>query len=134
MLKKIIFSRSDQMLLAEHDDGSATPFECRSDIWPGYNDAGQPRESLPDGNYIIWAEKPGEIQGPAYGSFYIHTGDPTGRGRDIHGGGSDLPDPYARRQGWEATLGCLRMQNEDGETLSSWIIQAGNAALLEVGE
>ena len=31
----------------------------------------------------------------------------------IHGGGSDLPQPLAPRQGWESTLGCIRVQNQD---------------------
>ena len=31
----------------------------------------------------------------------------------IHGGGSDLPNPLASRQGWETTLGCIRLQNGD---------------------
>lgn len=49
---------------------------------------------------------------------YIDTGDK--RGRDIHGGGkckgkkgSQLP-----RQGWCATLGCTRGQNEDVQELA----------------
>jgi hypothetical protein len=35
------------------------------------------------------------------------------RQRWIHGGGSDLQDPNAPRQGWEHTRGCTRGQNED---------------------
>ena len=31
----------------------------------------------------------------------------------IHGGGSDLPNPLATKQGWETTLGCIRLQNGD---------------------
>ena len=42
---------------------------------------------------------------------YIDTGD--ARGRDIHGGGSRLVDPFAPRQGFVPTRGCTRAQNED---------------------
>jgi hypothetical protein len=45
---------------------------------------------------------------------YIDTGD--SRGRNIHGGGNNsrlIPDPFAPRQGWLATEGCTRGQNED---------------------
>jgi hypothetical protein len=36
-------------------------------------------------------------------------------GIGIHGGGSAAPDPFALKQGWYATLGCLRLQNVDNE-------------------
>ena len=129
---KIIYRRSDQTIIFEHDDGTATPYECRDDFWAGYNEAGQPRESLPAGTYIVSAEEPPAENSVAFGTFYITTGD--SRGRDIHGGGSGLDDPFAPRQGWTPTLGCLRMQNEDGEALSRLIIDAGNAVVLEVRE
>ncbi|HEX8817223.1 MAG TPA: RHS repeat-associated core domain-containing protein [Terriglobales bacterium] len=61
-----------------------------------------------------------DAYGPA-GAF-IDTGDP--RGRDIHGGGSGLPDPMAPYQGWVPTLGCTRGQNADviglGSTITSF--------------
>jgi RHS repeat-associated protein len=50
---------------------------------------------------------------------YIETNDP--RGRDIHGGGSGLKDPYANKQGWRKTYGCTRGQNEDVNNLG-WVI------------
>lgn len=53
--------------------------------------------------------------GPA--GAYIETNDPAGR--DIHGGGSDLPNPLAPRQGFEKTHGCVRCQNEDIQKLST---------------
>jgi lipoprotein-anchoring transpeptidase ErfK/SrfK len=34
-------------------------------------------------------------------------------GIGIHGGGSGLPAPFAARQGWAKTHGCVRVQNED---------------------
>jgi len=39
------------------------------------------------------------------------------RGRWLHGGGSDLDDPLAPRQGWESTHGCTRLQNDDIQDL-----------------
>jgi RHS repeat-associated protein len=61
------------------------------------------------------------IRNPSYGppGAYIDTGDP--RGRDIHGGGAGLTDPYAPRQGWRPTFGCTRGQNEDVQRLGDAI-------------
>lgn len=128
-MAKIFFSRTEQTIYWHSADGVKS-WDCKSDFFPGTNDAGQPRESLPIGFYVVSADEPPAENSPAYGTFYITTGD--ARGRDIHGGGSDLPDPFASRQGWEATYGCIRMQNEDGEELSRLIIDAGNAVPLEV--
>ena len=128
-MPKLIFSRTDQKItLASDDNWRIKDWPCRSDFFPGHNAEGQERESLPLGGYIVSAEIANN--GPGYGTCYITTGDP--RGRDIHGGGSDLPDPFAARQGWEPTLGCLRMQNADGEELAALIIKAGNSVPLEV--
>jgi RHS repeat-associated protein len=53
------------------------------------------------------------VNDPRFGppGAYINTGDI--RGRDIHGGGTGLDDPYAPQQGWVRTPGCTRGQNED---------------------
>lgn len=108
-------------------------WDCHDNFIPGYNAEGDPRGSLPDGTYYhVSAEITNGAYGPAYGNFYISSGDP--RGRDIHGGGSDLDDPYADYQGWEPTYGCLRMQNADGVELAEMIIEAGNDAILTVVE
>jgi len=128
-MSRLVYSRADQRLYYIHATGY-TSFECRNDIWPGVNEQGQPHESLPCGDYACTAEEYPAENAPAYGRTYIETGDP--RGRVIHGGGSDLPDSFAPRQGWEATYGCLRLQNEDGETLSRWMIEDGNAVPLTV--
>jgi hypothetical protein len=50
---------------------------------------------------------------------YIDTGDL--RGRDIHGGGSRLRDPFAPQQGWVPTKGCIRGQNKDVKKLGEAI-------------
>ncbi len=53
----------------------------------------------------------------------------------IHGGGSDLPQPLAPHQGWEATHGCIRVQNVDLPRVASSVSNAldnGNHAWLLV--
>lgn len=132
----VFYSKDDQLVhLVDNQDGSLVKsWECRSNFVPGVNEQGQPRESLPTGTYTVTAEvnkdgfkdRDGRSD-PAYGTFYITTGDP--RGRDFHGGGSGLPNPYAPRQGWVDTYGCPRMQNEDGEDLSRYIMKQGQAKL-----
>jgi RHS repeat-associated protein len=53
---------------------------------------------------------------------YIDTGPgPIASGRDIHGGGTGLKDPFAPRQGWKPTEGCTRGQNADVKTLGQAI-------------
>lgn len=56
----------------------------------------------------------------AYGDWCIDLVDledqERGNGRDgisIHGGGSASPRPFAEKQGWYATHGCIRCQNGD---------------------
>ena len=134
MLREIQFQRSKQKMFAMNENYEVIgEWDCHDDFIPGYNAEGDPRGSLPDGTYYhVSAEITNGAYGPAYGNFYISSGDP--RGRDIHGGGSDLEDPYADYQGWEATYGCLRMQNADGVELSEMIIDAGNDAILTVVE
>ena len=132
MLQEIQFQRNKQRIYAMDENYNViASWECRSDFFPGYNEQGDPRGSLPNGDYThVSAEITDGAYGPAYGNFYITSGDP--RGRDIHGGGSDLDDPYADYQGWEPTYGCLRMQNADGVELSKMIIDNGNDVLLTV--
>ena len=73
---------------------------------------------LPDGSV-----KRNNDDDQAYGCWFFPLGDSQqhsfaqhGRaGVGIHGGGSDLPDSFAWRQGWEYTLGCIRLQNWDLE-------------------
>lgn len=125
------FMRSKQRIYLMNDQGQVVKsWECRSDFFPGVNEQGEPRESLPNGNYWCWAEITYGKYGASYGNFYITTGDL--RARDVHGGGAGLPDPYADYQGWLPTYGCLRMQNADGVELSQIIIDNGNNMLLEV--
>ena len=129
MLKEIQFQRHKQRLyMLDMDYQEMGDYECRDDFWPGYNSKGEARESLPNGTYHgITAEVTNGKYGAAYGNFYITTGDE--RGRDIHGGGSNSPEPYADYQGWYKTLGCLRMQNKEGVEMSEEIIASVNAGI-----
>ena len=127
---KLVYKQSENLIVALRGFDVVASYECRNDFFPGHNSEGQPRASLPAGLYQVFADEPTAEDYDEFGTFYITTGDP--RGRDIHGGGSGLDDPKAPRQGWYPTLGCLRMQNEDGEALSRLIIDNGNDAELEV--
>ena len=119
MIKEIQFQRSKQMMFAMNEQYQVIgQWPCKDDFVPGYNATGETAE-VTNGAY-----------GPAYGNFYITTHDP--RARDVHGGGSGLPDPYADYQGWIPTYGCLRMQNADGVELSKMIIEGGNNVVLTV--
>ena len=132
-MSKLVYSIADQYLYYERDNGDVVSIECHNEFEEGTNEYGEPREALPIGEYVAHAdEPPTSYNGPAYGTFYINTGDP--RGRDIHGGGSSLPDPLAPRQGFLCTYGCLRAQNEDGEKLSLLIIEDGNDVPMIVQE
>lgn len=60
----------------------------------------------------------------AYGCFFTPLSDevPDGpmeqhgrKGIGVHGGGSGSTAPFAMHQGWYATLGCIRLQNQDNE-------------------
>lgn len=70
----------------------------------------------PDANWISSG-----TSSRAYGpdGAYIDTGD--SRGRDIHGGGTGLKDPFAPNQGWKPTMGCTRGQNDDVKSLGQAI-------------
>ena len=115
----ITFVRAEQRIY--YKDKS---WECRSAFYKTSNNGTEQHEALPDGEYVCVADQPPAENNEAYGRFYISTGDY--RGRDIHGGGSNLDDPFADYQGWLPTYGCLRMQNADGIELSEMIIADGN--------
>lgn len=91
----------------------------------------------PPGDYGLG--RPQKLDPPerAYGFYFTPLTDTSGamaaHGRDgigVHGGGSDLPNPFADRQGWEYTYGCVRLQNEDNEQFvatSNWAMDHGAA-------
>ena len=52
MVKEIQFQRSKQRIFAMDENYNVIgDWECRDDFVPGYNEAGDPRGSLPDGVY-----------------------------------------------------------------------------------
>ena len=127
------YDGKEQVLMYTDNNGDIFSYECHNQFEGGVNEAGEPHESLPNNYYPhTWAEDYDTAinNGKSYGAGYIHTGDE--RGRDIHGGGSSLSDPYADRQGWLCTYGCLRMQNEDIIELSKRMIADGNDIPLTV--
>lgn len=86
------------------------------------------------------ALNPGEAP---YGYYFTPiyddpAGDMAKHGRagiGIHGGGSDLPDPFEPRQGWEYTFGCLRLQNIDNAQFAEsvrYVQSAGGTVFLDV--
>jgi RHS repeat-associated protein len=96
----------------EDPDGEPFTIETRTDVASDSLPGAQDPFTTPDVTPI------NSINSPAYGppGAYIDTGDP--RGRDIHGGGSGLPNPYAASQGWVPTRGCTRGQNEEVQELN----------------
>jgi hypothetical protein len=124
--------------LAGHKSGLLHLLECH-DV--GINDGllSDPYGSkckCPPGDYAVGTPMPCATRNPdgsvtqhnaddrAYGCWFIPLADTEpdeafakhGRaGIGIHGGGSDLQDSFAPHQGWEYTLGCLRLQNQDLE-------------------
>jgi hypothetical protein len=128
----ILFSREDQRVywIDPRTGTVINSWDASSAFEPGVNENGEPRESLPVGTYEATAEITDGKYGPAYGTFYITTGDP--RGRDFHGGGSGLEAPYAPYQKLKPTFGCLRGHNADGEELCRLMFGQGGRARLIV--
>jgi RHS repeat-associated protein len=91
---------------------ATTQIETRNDL------AGQHNQPDADGPFstdnIVGVSNRHGGSNPSYGppGAFIDVGD-TARGREIHGGGSRLPDPFADHQGWYGTNGCTRGQNID---------------------
>jgi len=92
---------------------------------PGFDHFGR----CPRGTYAL-AQRV-SVHCPSMGEWFTPVLNVPGRaGIGIHGGGSDLPDPMAPKQGWENTHGCLRVQNADNAALTE--ILRGVAAVLTV--
>ncbi len=81
---------------------------------------------------------------PAYGCWFTGIADDPnadfskhGRaGIGIHGGGTAAPNPFALEQGWYATEGCLRLQNDVNEQVFvpfvQWVLDIGGLVKLQV--
>lgn len=89
-------------------------FPVSTAYYAGFNENGEPYGNAPAGVYNdenVWAEAKGQFADePAYGWAYLNIDS---RGRAIHGGGSNLYDPYEPFQQLTPTLGCFRMHNAD---------------------
>lgn len=79
----------------------------------------------------------------AYGRWCIDLVDLEGQegdngrsGISLHGGGSASPTPFAKKQGWYPTHGCIRVQNVDLENVLEPLIrtaqQCGKVVYLTV--
>lgn len=141
-------SKTLKLFIVGDADGPRHQWECH-DV--GVGDANPPngdeygyRCKCPPGlNYGIGSPQHLDPPEHPYGYWFIPVlDDPNGdmrlHGREgigIHGGGSDLPDSFAPRQGWEWTFGCLRLQNEDVAALAdsiNFIQSSGHKVVLDV--
>lgn len=117
-LKEVQINKTEKMVYCLDENYEVMhKAEISTDFYEGENDAGQPRGNAADGVYreTVWADidYPGEDDlSAAFGWAYLNI---DGRGRAIHGGGSNL--------GWDGamqaiqpllpTYGCFRMRNVD---------------------
>lgn len=93
---------------------------------PGFERWGR----CPRGAYTLGA--PVAVDEPSMGLWFIPVLDvPSRSGIGIHGGGSGLSDPFAARQGWVVTHGCLRVQNEDLSKLVDYVRQGQTILTVE---
>jgi hypothetical protein len=139
LLKMYVYGQPvPEQTLPCHDVGVNDDYvACGEDVY------GHHCKCPPGLGYTLGAPQAIDPPEPAYGFFFTPinddpAGDMASHGRDgigIHGGGSDLGDPLAPRQGWEWTYGCLRLQNEDNATfvaLVKKIQAAGHTVYLDV--
>lgn len=115
MLREIQVNKDEQIVYAMDENYDViAKYPCGTAYYAGYNDNGEPYGNAPEGVYDdenVWAEAKGQYANePPYGWGYLNL-DP--RGRAIHGGGSNLDDPYAPYQNLTPTYGCYRMHNAD---------------------
>jgi L,D-transpeptidase-like protein len=100
--------------------GPLSIYASRSEVQPtSLPGAGDPYTSKD----IYVVRGPYQDKPNTYGPNNIIKTDDEDRGRWLHGGGADLLHPRADRQGWEATHGCTRLQNQDVKDLTNAIRQ-----------
>lgn len=124
-------------------------FDCHDvgvndqDISAGEDEYGHRCKCPPGIGYILGSPQYLNPAEAAYGYYFTPIyddagGDMAAHGRDgigVHGGGSDLSDPFAAIQGWEYTYGCLRLQNEDNAQFADsvrYIHDHGGTVYLDV--
>lgn len=123
MLAEIQVQKLNKMCYALDELGKVIArFPISTDFYPGVNEYGQPRGNAENGIYNdsnVWAQA--GRQEPAFGNGYINIDD---RGRALHGGGSNLEDPYEDFQPLLPTYGCFRMRNADIEWLAKMFLHS----------
>lgn len=98
------------------------------------------RGRIPPGVYTVGEPQKIPMGEAPYGYWFIPIYGPAAElyervGLAIHGGGSGAEDPFAPRQGWVVTHGCLRLQNEDMDRLAKsilWAMKHGGRITLRV--
>ena len=125
LLKCYIFGEGQpRHILPAHDVGVND-----ADVMAGEDVYGYRCKCPPGSGYRLG---PPEFLNPAeppYGIYFTPIfdnpqGTLTAHGRSglgIHGGGSDLADPFADFQGWEDTFGCIRLQNHDNAIFAEFV-------------
>jgi hypothetical protein len=96
-------------------NGNPTTIDTMNKVTSGSRPGANDPLSTPDVSCLLIA--PSRKYGPT--GAYIDTGD--SRGRDVHGGGSSLPDPLAPIQPLTPTQGCTRGHNQDLQDLCNKI-------------
>lgn len=122
----IVVNGETQKAVCYRKDGSIV-FSCPARCFGQHADWTRPNGDTPPGIYRCGTIYDTRGEAP-YGRWCVDLedleGQETGNGRagiSLHGGGSGLANPFAPYQGWQATHGCIRVQNADLERLVSLI-------------
>lgn len=112
-----IVINGDAKSLVAYDVNGKPKLQGEAHCYGQHADWTRTNGDTPPGVYEVGEifDTPGEA---AYGWYCIDLIDLEGQeskyrraGISIHGGGTNLPNPFAPRQGWLATHGCVRVQN-----------------------
>jgi hypothetical protein len=131
------FSRSQMRLKLFNDNGTELlNVEARNNtVAVGEGIDGQ----CPYGDYQLGPPEKVDPPEIPFGLWYTPILDINGlwnyhhrSGLGVHGGGSGLADPFAPRQGWQITEGCIRLQNQDNETFRIFLQHAQARQILRL--
>lgn len=121
-----VVSKDSQFLKLFDSTGKKT-WGCEARCWGQHGDWQSTNGDTPPGLYEVGViyDTTGQR---AYGRWCVDLIDlqnqETGNGRagiSLHGGGSGLPSPFAPKQGWVNTHGCIRVQNAELEQIVSML-------------
>lgn len=114
----IVVNGETEKLVAYSRDGGVV-YSCSARCFGQHSDWTRPNGDTPPGLYRVGQIYDTTGEAP-YGEWCVDLedleGQETGNGRagiSLHGGGSGLANPFAPYQGWQATHGCIRVQNAD---------------------